>query len=149
MLKQLKETKHGSPRVDPEDVPFELQITGHDDIGSQYEFEFENHEQYKTDSWDITHRRWDWVLDEMIWTFEQLHPDNDWEDQYSSGVMDNHWVPVDADGNEVPKGEHKYYQMKDGPKHTYKIDWKGRMAHEERINNGLRLFGKYYRGLWD
>ncbi len=149
MLKQLKATKHGSPMVDVEDVPYELQITGHQDITDQLELEFENHEQFKTDSWDITHRRWEWVLDEMIWAFEQLQPDYDWEEQYASGVMDNKWVPVDAKGNEVPKGEHTYWQMKDGPNHTYKIDWVGRKKHEERINNGLRLFGKYYRGLWD
>ena len=28
-------------------------------------------------------------------------------------------------------------------------DWEGRKKVEERINNGFRLFGKYYQGLWD
>lgn len=149
MLKQLKATKHGSPRVDAEDVPYELQITGHEDWSSQKELEFEDHEQFHTDSWDITHRRWEWVLDEMIWTFEQLHPKNEWEQQYYSGEHDVKWVPVDKDGNEVPKGEHKYFEMKDGPKNTFKIDFEGMTKHNARIDNGLRLFGKYYRGLWD
>ena len=57
--------------------------------------------------------------------------------------------PVDKDGNEVPKGEHRYYQMVDGPNHTYKCDYDGIAVVEKRIDNGFRLFGKYYRGLWD
>jgi hypothetical protein len=39
--------------------------------------------------------------------------------------------------------------MVDGPNHTAKFDVEGYQAHSKRIDNGLRLFGKYYRGLWD
>jgi hypothetical protein len=28
-------------------------------------------------------------------------------------------------------------------------DFEGQRLHNERIDNGLRLFGKYFRGLWD
>jgi hypothetical protein len=56
---------------------------------------------------------------------------------------------VDKDGNEVAKGEHKYYQMKDGPNNTYKCDYEGMKKVEERIQNGFRLFGRYYQNLWD
>jgi hypothetical protein len=56
---------------------------------------------------------------------------------------------VDAKGNEVPKGEHKYYQMGHGPKDTYVCDYDGIKKVEERMANGFRLFGKYYQGLWD
>jgi len=56
---------------------------------------------------------------------------------------------VDKDGNEVPKGEHKFWQMKDGPNNTYKCDYEGMKVVEDRIQNGFRLFGKYYQGLWD
>jgi hypothetical protein len=28
-------------------------------------------------------------------------------------------------------------------------DWDAMKAHNKRIDNGCRLFGKYYRGLWD
>jgi len=59
------------------------------------------------------------------------------------------WVPVDKDGNEVAKGEHKHYQMKDGPNNTYKCDYEGMKIVEKRIQNGFRLFGKYYQALWD
>ena len=31
----------------------------------------------------------------------------------------------------------------------YVYDRDGHKKHEERIDNGILLFGKYYRGLWD
>lgn len=136
MLKQLQATKHGSPLVDDEDVPDHLRSTA---------------APAKENDWDIDdnhHKRWDWVMDEMIFAFEHKLDDS-WQDAYRSGDIDIKWVPVDADGNEVPKGEHKYYQMDRGPKDTYQCDYDGIRKVEERIQNGFRLFGKYYQALWD
>lgn len=136
MLKQLKETKHGSPFVDDEDVPEELKSTSAPAKENEWDTD-ENH-----------FKRWDWVLDEMIFAFTN-RLDDSWQDAYRSGNIDYAMVPVDKQGNEVPKGEHKYYQMKDGPNHTYKCDYDGIKVVEARIQNGFRLFGKYYSGLWD
>ena len=36
-----------------------------------------------------------------------------------------------------------------GPNDTYKMDTEGLNKHRARMDNGLRLFGKYYSGLWD
>jgi len=59
MLKQLKETKHGAPYVDPKDVPKELHPK------KQTKKQKDNGET------DSTHfERWDWVLDEMIYAFD-------------------------------------------------------------------------------
>ena len=79
MLKQLRDTKHGSPLVDAEDVPEELRMTGYDDVSSQFRLKFEDDEQFQKDSWEITHRRWEWVLNEMIFAFEHLIDDS-WEE---------------------------------------------------------------------
>jgi hypothetical protein len=138
MLKQLQASKHGAPNVDDEDVPegFGLRST---------------EAAAKENDWDTDenwHKRWDFVLKEMIFAFE-CKMDDSWEDAYRSGVMDVITVPVDADGNEVAKGEHKYWQMKDGPNNTYKCDYEGMRVVEARIQNGFRLFGKYYQALWD
>jgi len=136
MLKQLKETKHGAPLVDDEDVPEELRSTA---------------APPKENEWDTDanhFRRWDWVMGEMIFAFE-CKVDDSWEDQYRSGEIDLVWKPVDRDGNEVPKGEHSHYQMEHGPNDTYKCDYDAIREVEKRIDNGFRLFGKYYRGLWD
>jgi len=136
MLKQLKETKHGAPSVDDEDVPEQLKSTSAPPKKDEYDVDG-NH-----------FKRWDYVLDEMIFAFEHL-VDDSWQDAYSSGEIDMTWTPVDKEGNEVPKGEHLYFQMGHGPKHTYQCDYDGIRAVEERMQKGLCLFGKYYRNLWD
>ena len=136
MLKQLQSEKHGAPFVDDEDVPEELKSTSAPPKENEYDT-------------DANHfKRWDYVLNEMIFAFEHK-VDDSWEDAYRSGDIDTIWVPVDAKGNEVPKGEHKYYQMKDGPKHTYQCDYDAIQLVHDRMKNGFRLFGKYYEGLWD
>ena len=138
MLRQLKEVKHGSPLVDDEDVPEGLGLRS-------------TEAEPKENEWDTDSnhfKRWDWVMGEMIFAFE-CKVDDSWEDAFRSGDHDITWIPVDKDGNQVPKGEHKYYQMGKGPKDTYQCDYEGLEAVEKRIQNGFRLFGKYFSALWD
>jgi hypothetical protein len=107
MLKQLKESKHGAPFVEDEDVPEDLRSTS---------------ASPKENEWDTDNnhfKRWDWVMDQMIWSFEELNKD-DWEKQFYSGEGKN-----------------------------YKWDKDAWTKHSERIDNGLILFGKYFRNLWD
>lgn len=69
MLKQLKETKHGAPYVDPKDVPVELQ-------GKK----LTKKQKANGDVDDKHFERWDWVLDQMIYSFECKYNDMDpWE----------------------------------------------------------------------
>jgi hypothetical protein len=136
MLKQLKETKHGSPHVDDEDVPEELKSTS---------------APAKENEWDTDanhFKRWDWALDEMIFAFTCKNDDS-WEEEFRSGEHDLLWLPVDHAGNEVPKKDAKLFRMTDGPNNTYKCDYEGMKVVETRIQNGFRLFGKYYQALWD
>jgi hypothetical protein len=56
---------------------------------------------------------------------------------------------VDADGNEVTKGEHTYMRMDRGPNDTHVYDAESAQQVQARITNGFRLFGKYYEALWD
>jgi len=60
MLKQLKETKHGAPNVDMDDVPENLRPTEED---------LENYANNGTTDTKFF-ARWDWVLDEMIYAFD-------------------------------------------------------------------------------
>jgi hypothetical protein len=126
MLFRLKENKHGAPYVDDEDVPDNLKSTS---------------APPKENEWDTDANhfdRWDWVLDEMIWAFEQNK--SDWEQQFYSGEHDYEWKDV-GDGIGV--------EMIIGPKDTFKIDHEGMKKHHDRMKNGYRLFGKYYENLWD
>ncbi len=136
MLKQLRKTKHGAPFTDDEDVPEYLR--SHMAQPKEYEWD--------TDS--LHYQRWDWILDEMIFAFEMKCKD-DWAAEFHSGEHDVKWVPVDKDGNEVPKGEHRFYEMRKGPNDTHTVDMEGMQKVQERITNGFRLFGKYYENLWD
>lgn len=138
MLKQLRATKHGSPFVDDEDVPEYLR--SHMAQPKEYEWD--------TDS--LHHQRWEWVMKELIWTFEQHHPDNDWEQQYYSGEHDTKFVKTNRSYPNPETGVHEStYEMIDGPNNTWKVDYEGLEKHQQRITNGFRLFGKYYQGLWD
>ena len=132
MLKQLKESKHGAPYVDDEDVPEELKSTS---------------APAKENEWDTDDnhfKRWDWVLDEMIFSFE-CKIDDSWQEKFRYGHIDHKSVACQWDEN----GKATMYQMVDGPNHTYKCDYDGMKVVQERITNGFRLFGKYYEGLWD
>lgn len=75
MLLQLKETKHGSPFVEDEDVPEHLRSTATSELTQ------EEKDRGATDT--LFHNRWNWVLDEMI--FAHYCQFNDWEDEYFDG----------------------------------------------------------------
>ena len=144
MLKQLRDTKHGSPYVDLEDLPEELRMVGYEDGSSQLNLDFETAEQFKEDSWNITHQRWEWVLNEMIFAFEH-HVDDSWEEAFSTGIHDIKHVPCEW----YEDGKPKLYSLEKGPNDTYHCDYEGMRKVHKRIENGFRLFGKYYQGLWD
>jgi hypothetical protein len=130
MLKQLKETKHGAPYVEDEDVPEHLRST------AARELTEEEKNWHAPDEFHF--KRWDWVLDEMIFAFENKLDDS-WEDQFSSGESHMLFKKLDNGMSEMVRG----------PNDTKKYDWEGRKAYAKRISNGFRLFGKYYEGLWD
>ena len=121
MLAQLKATTHGAPNIDDKDVPKELRSTS---------------AAPKENSWDIDDnhfKRWDWVLDEMIWAFNQKCRDH-WEgDYYEYREL----------GMEEDKGDNQF-----GLKLVWE-DEEGRAAHQKRMTAGFKLFGKYYENLWD
>ena len=126
MLKQLKETKHGGPYVEDEDVPENLRRTNAAPTENEY------------DTDEFWFDRWDWVLGEMIFAFDSKVNDG-WEAQFETGESDLQWKTLEGGMS----------QMIDGPNHTKVYDWEGRKKYEERIANGFRLFGKYYQSLWD
>lgn len=132
MLKQLRDTKHGSAMVDDEDVPEKFRSVKtpkpkrkKNDIRDTMQVHAVDYDGDES----MIHVKWDWVLGEMIWAFEQKTIDDDESEFFDhSGNRGMPW--------------HKDYV---GPK----VDWDGLKAHQARKSNGYRLFGKYYEGLWD
>jgi hypothetical protein len=144
MLKQLQATKHGSPVVDLEDVPEELRGTSTPDYDEQLTFEFYDEARKDRDvDYELVHKRWDWVLNEMIFAFEHK-VDDSWEDAFRSGEHDIIWVEEEKEYN----GQ-KLHRMERGPNDTYECDYEGMQKVHDRMANGFKLFGKYYQGLWD
>lgn len=72
MLKQIRDTKHGSPYVDDEDVPKHLRLGKKYKTIFDHSYSKEYTEEQKEQASDRFHARWDYILDEMIWTFEQI-----------------------------------------------------------------------------
>lgn len=128
VLKALKKNKQGAPFTDDEDAPEHLRSTPEERKKREQTFET-----------DANHfKRWDWILKEMIWAFEQEL--KDWESKFHHGRIDIKWKKLE-DGSG--------YQMMRGPKDTHTFDKEGAKAHQDRMANGRRLFAKYYDGLWD
>jgi hypothetical protein len=110
MLKDLQKIKHGAPHVEDEDVPEYLRSTT---------------APPKENEWDLDERwfeRWDYILEEMIWAFEQIVDDDDFE------YEPNHHILPDGSLGEWMEDEAKEYNA--------------------RVQNGHILFGKYFRNLW-
>lgn len=144
MLKQLQATKHGSPLVELEDVPEELRGTSTPDYDEQLTFDFYDEARQEKDvDYELVHKRWDWVLNEMIFAFEHK-VDDSWEDAFRSGVIDIVWVK-----DEKTYNGQQLNRMERGPNDTYECDYEGMKKVHARMENGFRLFGKYYQGLWD
>jgi hypothetical protein len=138
MLKQLKKVKHGSGYVDLEDVPEHLRYTSHQDWDDNRSFDFYNEDVPKGPD---VHTRYDWMLDELIWTFEQLADEDNGEGQF----WEEHG---EIDWSEHPEDKGKTSRPLRWLKES-KVDWEGLRKHQERVSNGVRLFGKYYQTLWD
>jgi hypothetical protein len=137
MLIQVRETKHGSPVIDDEDVPHLPEQGTSSNEGIQHDM-FASDEQNEL-FWKQYSDRWEWVLDEMIFAFRSSVEDN-WGEKYFTGESDVYWEELD-DGSGM-------IEMKKGPEDTFVWNKVGYFEESDRIKNGFRLFGKYYQGLW-
>lgn len=88
----------------------------------------------------LTEKKWDYILDEMIWTFEQLTASDANDDQFWLELGEIDWSHHEPDENGLSLAKWTKPSV---------VDWDGLEAHHKRINNGTKLFGKYYRNLWD
>ena len=138
-LIQLKNTKMG--------VPAEFSEVGGANYDNQSSFDF--YEETHNEAFDIACKRWEDILDKMIWSFTQVVFD-DWEKQYQHGTPKFDWVKSDEQYTNPISGKiEDTFQMVDKNPTEHWTDYEGMRKHEERIQEGLELFGKYYRHLWD
>jgi len=138
-LMQLKKEKMGVPSQFVSDV-------GGADYDSQDSFDF--YKETHNESFDIACKGWEDTLDKMIWSFQQLVFDN-WEAQYQHGTPEYDWSSAEDYVDPNTGKTEKTYRMLDKNPTEHWTDYEGMRLHEERIQEGLELFGKYYRHLWD
>jgi hypothetical protein len=106
VLVKMRDAKVGTPFTDDEDVPENIRSTA----AKPKENEWDTDEFFEA--------RWEWIMNEMIHSFE-CEIDDDWEDQFYSDTGTN-----------------------------FEVDFDGKKKAWDRRQNGLRLFGKYYHNLW-
>lgn len=120
LLIQLKENKQGAPFVDDEDVPEGLNLRSTEAAPKENDW----------DTDDNHFKRWDWVMNEMIFAMQEIAK-NDGDSQF-------------YDHSEVDESAGINKQIK-----QMKVDWESLKAYQARIQNGCVLFGKYFQCLWD
>lgn len=108
ILKDLRENRNGIPWTEHADGPWYYRFLRYED-----EYAWDERGSY-------CDKRWRWIMDEIIWSLEQIASDRDWEDVY---------FKLDDELREWDK--------------------EGHLKHQEKINNGLRLLGKYWERMWD
>lgn len=99
MLKKLRDNKAGAPYVDDVDVPEHLRKSAAPPTENEWDTD-ENH-----------FKRWDYVLDEMIFAFQSKTVD-DWDDEFWKGVECD-WDARKVVEDRIQKGFElfgKYYQ---------------------------------------
>jgi len=120
MFVRLQSLKQGSGFVDDEDVPDELKSTA---PGAR-----DGCEEWDSDH--NLHRRYAWLLDEMIWAFTTDH------EEERQKFYD--WSEVDK------KEDNLQRQLK-----KLKVDEAALEAYDLRLQTAYKLFGKYYQTFWD
>ena len=128
-LLQLKEIKQG--------LPSEFAEVGGEDWSPQQCFDF--YSETTSACFALGEKRWDEVMDKMIWSFQQLCLAN-YDDKYHHGEMKIRWTEEDSQGLSTMIDENP-------TEHWY--DNVGHQLHQDRIQEGLDLFARYYRNLGD
>ena len=139
MLKLLKEQKHGTPFTDREDAPNDPIYD--DDVDPDNEPS------------GYSQKRWEWIMDQMIWSFEKELEDDPHKNYYDPYLPDEPVEPattysvINNDGTVTEKTlgwDTEEWRRKMGKFNPEKRD-----AYEKRKQLGFTLFGKYFQNLWD
>ena len=128
LLKKVKESKQGAPLVEDDDVPEHLRSTS---------------APPKENEWDTDanyFKRWDYVLDEILFAMQEIANDNENEPPYHTKVGTMEFGEIDKKTGTGPilfEGWESTPESKAANK-----------AYHDRIQNGCVLFGTYFQSLW-
>lgn len=131
LLKQLLATTHGTPNLDWQDTKYTEEEW---DVINSFTMEESDTEEENEARSTAMFEAWKYIMNEMIFALESCY--NDWDSKY--------FVHPEEDTSK-PLTKESFLEHA----RNIKFDEEGYNAENKRIENGLRLFGKYFRGLWD
>lgn len=138
-LLMIKESKLG--------IPGEFAQVGGEDWVDQLSFDF--YKDTADEMFEVACKRWEEVLDKMIWSFQQIVED-EYHDKYYYGKPEYGFEENDEQMvNPLTNKKEKLYTMVDKNPDEHWFDIAGLTEHQNRIQEGLELFGKHYRSLWN
>lgn len=88
----------------------------------------------------------------MLWSFEQIRDDypdssfNKWHDKQFWNLIDNGLLPMEIAEEADENGLHA---VKFNDEETPQEIWNADKIYHEKVQDGLDLFAKYFRHLWD
>ena len=127
-------------------VPNDFTRRTGDDIDRNYCFDFIADDESRV--FEECCEKWNEVLDKMIWSFYQISLGENYDSKYHHGQMDMGWKQIEHHNPITGKVEPMYTIVDNNPdEHWY--DRVGHELHEKRIQEGLELFGRHLRSLWD
>ena len=128
LLVKLKEKKHGAPIVEDENVPEELRSTSC---------------APKENEWDIDDnhfKRWDFVLDEILFAMQEIANDNENEPPYHTKTGTIEFGEIDG---ATQTGPINFVGWESTPESVA-----ANKAYHDRVQNGCRLLGLHFQNLW-
>lgn len=137
MLLQFKNNMHGVPNS----------FTQETASGQLSLFEETKEE---SDQWfEQNYLEWEKTVDKMIWSFQQILFDN-YTDKYHHGKPNYNFLETKMKVTNPVTGKlEKTYELVDSNPNDHWYDYIGHELHDERIQEGLDLFAKYFRSLWN
>lgn len=135
----LREQKQG--------VPSDFANVGGEDWGDQMCFDF--YKESHNWAFDQAVKKWDIILDKMIWSFGELVRDD--EESFHYGTISD-FIRVKTEKkmlNPITNKVEALIEMVDPDPDSHYFDAEGYTLYQDRIQEGLELFGKYYRSLWN
>ena len=97
-------------------------------------------------------KAWRGTIEKMLWSFEQLRDDcpdspfNKWEDKQFWSLIDSGILPMEI--SEEPD-ENGLRAVKINGEETPQEIWDADKLYHQKIQEGIDLFAKYFRDLWD
>lgn len=95
---------------------------------------------------------WRETIEKMLWSFEQIRDDypdspfNKWHDKQFWSLLDKGILPMEIEEEPDENGLHA---VKFNGEETPQEIWDADKLYHQKIQEGIDLFAKYFRNLWD